>query len=247
MARQETRLTPLRLARPAATGLSLAGLSYAAYVLLTWLRYGRLASATSQPEELLDRFMPSYEVAERHEVEVNAPADLTFELAKQLDLNRSPLVRAIFNLRNLPARLRGQLLDEPSESLLAQTLRIGWGVLAEAPGREIVVGAVTRPWEPVVQFRAIPPERFADFAEPGYAKIVWTLAADPLGPSRSRFRTATRVQTTDPASRARFRRYWAFLSPGILLIRLEALRLVRREAERAARAAVSPTAPGLPL
>jgi hypothetical protein len=38
--------------------------------------------------------------------------------------------------------------------------------------------------------------------------------------------------TTDPVSRARFRRYWAFLSPGILIIRYEILRLVRAKAER---------------
>jgi hypothetical protein len=40
------------------------------------------------------------------------------------------------------------------------------------------------------------------------------------------------VLATDPVSRARFRRYWAALSPGILLIRREALRLVKAEAER---------------
>jgi hypothetical protein len=38
--------------------------------------------------------------------------------------------------------------------------------------------------------------------------------------------------TTDPVSRERFRRYWALLSPGILIIRYETLRLVRAEAER---------------
>jgi hypothetical protein len=38
--------------------------------------------------------------------------------------------------------------------------------------------------------------------------------------------------TTDPVSRERFRRYWAFLSPGILIIRYQILRLVRAEAVR---------------
>jgi hypothetical protein len=40
------------------------------------------------------------------------------------------------------------------------------------------------------------------------------------------------VKTTDPGARRRFRRYWAALSLGILLIRHEIMRLVRREAER---------------
>jgi hypothetical protein len=46
------------------------------------------------------------------------------------------------------------------------------------------------------------------------------------------FRTVTRVRTTDPQARRMFRRYWSTFSPGILLIRREALRVVRAEAER---------------
>jgi hypothetical protein len=46
------------------------------------------------------------------------------------------------------------------------------------------------------------------------------------------------VATTDPSARAKFRRYWVMVSPGVLLIRREMLRLVKREAERRARDAV---------
>ena len=66
-------------------------------------------------------------------------------------------------------------------------------------------------------------------------KIVWTLRADPLGPAESMFRTETRAVSTDPASRARFRRYWSFLSPGIILIRWLSLGPLKAEAERRAR------------
>jgi hypothetical protein len=109
---------------------------------------------------------------------------------------------------------------------------IGWGVLDENPGREIVLGAVTKPWESDVVFRTIPPDQFASFQEPGFAKIAWTLRADPVSDQHSIARTETRVATTDPASRARFRRYWSFLSPGILVIRRAMLRMIKREAER---------------
>lgn len=60
---------------------------------------------------------------------------------------------------------------------------LGWGVLHDDPGREVVMGAVTRPWEADVVFRALAPDAFASFAEPGYAKVVWALRADPLGPN----------------------------------------------------------------
>jgi hypothetical protein len=55
-------------------------------------------------------------------------------------------------------------------------------------------------------------------AEPGYARIVWTIEATLLSPAASQFRTQTRVSMTDPRSRALVRRYWAALSPGMSLL-----------------------------
>ena len=69
------------------------------------------------------------------------------------------------------------------------TKSIGWGVLAEVTGREIVMGAVTQPWRANVVFRPLPPGEFSAFKEPDYVKVVWTLRADPAGTSRSIFRT----------------------------------------------------------
>jgi hypothetical protein len=114
---------------------------------------------------------------------------------------------------------------------------IGWGALAEIPGREIVMGAVTRPWVADVVFRPLTPGAFEAFREPDYVKIVWTLRADPIGTAASMFRTETRVATTDAAARSKFRRYWAFASPGIILIRWASLRPLKAEAERRVRAA----------
>ena len=62
-----------------------------------------------------------------------------------------------------------------------------------------------------------------------------TLVVDSLGPRESVFRTETRALATDPVARAKFRRYWSIFSPGILLIRSEGLKLVRRDAERVER------------
>ena len=217
-----------------AGGLALLALPYAAYVASTWSRYGQAAG--HRHAGLLDQFMPNPEVAERHEIEVSAPAELTMAAAREMDLYRSPLVRAVFAARTLPSRLRGAPPRKPIP-LLAETLALGWQVLAEVPERAVVVGAVTQPWRPEVEFRGLDPDAFAAFGEPGYAKIAWTLEADPVGATTSRFRTETRVSTTDARARARFRRYWAVVSPGILLIRRESLKLVKAEAERRFRAA----------
>jgi hypothetical protein len=118
--------------------------------------------------------------------------------------------------------------------LLAQVQSYGWGVLAAVPGREVVVGAVTQPWKANVEFRAVAPEAFASFDEPGNVKIAWTLRADPLSDGSSVFRTETRAVTTDAAARRLFRRYWSLASPGIALIRRLSLGPLKADAERRA-------------
>jgi hypothetical protein len=116
---------------------------------------------------------------------------------------------------------------------------IGWAILAQEPDREIVMGAVTQPWEADVVFRPLSSDTFATFSEPGFVKIVWTLRVHPAGSQHSLFSTETRVTTTDAFARAKFRWYWSAFSPGIWAIRRLSLGPLRREAERRARSARS--------
>jgi uncharacterized protein YndB with AHSA1/START domain len=177
-------------------------------------------------------------VEEYHQLKVHAPAAITLAAAKELDLQASPIAKAIFWLRAIPALVRGEpFRPQGSKGIVAETLGLGWGVLAEEPDREIVIGAYTQPWHEQVTFHRLPPEEFAGFNQPGYVKIAWTLGAEPLGPNRSRFVTRTRAVATDRQARRRFRRYWAPMSAGIILIRYAGLPLIRNEAERRAASA----------
>jgi hypothetical protein len=226
-----------RALRWTAGGLGLMAMGYAMVVGTTWYRYGHDTSADpDERDPLLDQFMSEYEVAERHRVRVAAPAAITLSAAAHVDLQQSRIVRAIFKARELVLGAEPGAQTQP-RGLLAQTTSLGWRVLAEKPGREIVVGAVTQPWQPNVVFRGLAPEEFRVFREPGYVKIIWTLRADPVGDTESIFRTETRVATTDPAARAKFRWYWARFSPGIILIRRLMLGPLRADAERRARQA----------
>jgi hypothetical protein len=215
--------------------LGAAAAAYSTYAAVTWYRYGRpSAPRREEHDALLDRFMPVYDVVERHHTRIVAPAALTLTVARNLRLFQMPLVRAIVRTRELVFGASADTTTRP-EGLLAQALSLGWVVLAEVPEREIVVGAVTRPWEANVIFRPIPAERFEAFDEPEYVKIVWTLRADPIDPHRSIFRTETRAVATDRSARSRFRTYWSFLSPGIFLIRWMSLGPLRTEAKWRAR------------
>ena len=232
--------------RWSAAGAGLAAATYAAYVGVTWFRYGR--PARPDPEErdaLLDWFMPAYDVVERHRIRVAAPAAVTLAAARDLDAFDAPVIRAVFKGREL---MLGATPDKRarSQGLLADMQSLGWVVLADTPGRELVVGAVTKPWESNPVFRPVPAETFASFDEPDYVKIVWTLRADPIDDTASIFLTETRAIATDACARAKFRPYWSFLSPGIWLIRRTMLRPVKAEAERRARADAPTDAGRLP-
>ena len=236
-----TQMTPkpyLRaVARSLGAGVGIATVVYGAYVGTTWYRYGDAPPPSSEERDpLLDRFMPAYEVVERHHVRIAAPAAITFVAAGEMDLQGTGLVRTIIKAREM---ILGATPDRRARprGLLAEMQSLGWGVLADVPEREVVVGAVTRPWEANVTFRALPPDQFAAFDEPGYVKIAWTLRTEPITATESLFRTETRAIATDGTARVKFRRYWSFLSPGIILIRWGVLGPLKRDAERRAREA----------
>jgi len=206
--------------------------AYAAYVGTAWYRYGHGASPSrDEVDPLLDHFMPEYEVAERHQVRVTAPPEITLSAAAETDLQQSRVIRGIFKAREMVLGAQANAVTRP-KGLLVEMKSLGWRVLAETPGREIVVGAVTQPWMANVVFRGLPPDEFREFQEPGHVKIVWTLRADPVGPAESIFRTETRLATTDLTARSQFRWYWARFSPGIVLIR----RVLLLEPEEGSRA-----------
>ena len=224
-------------------GIGLAAATYGAYVALTWYRYGN--AARPDPEEqdpLLDSFIPVYEVVERHHVRIAAPSAVTLAAAREMDLQGAGLVRTIIKAREI---ILGAAPDDRPRphGLLAEVQSLGWGVLADVPEREVVVGAVTKPWEANVTFRALPPDEFLAFSEPGYIKIAWTLRAEAISPTESIFRTETRALATDQPARAKFRQYWSFLSPGIILIRWAVLGPLKIEAERRYGDGVPCTAP----
>jgi hypothetical protein len=211
----------------------LAGFTYAGYAAAAWLRYGRPAEPTTDERDaLLDMYIPRYDVVERHGIDIGAPADVVMRAAREMDIRDSPIAEAIFKARELV--MGAEAGGRKPRGLLEETTSLGWRILAEIPGREIVVGAVTRPWEANVKFIGVEPGKFAAFMEPEFVKIVWTLRADPVGPSRCVFRTETRVMATDAVARSKFRRYWAFVSPGIWLIRRLSLGPLKAAAEKSA-------------
>lgn len=183
---------------------------------------------------LIDAYLPVFDARERHERRVDAEPARTYAALLALDLKRSLFIRTLFALRTIPSRFRrggaGQAFAR--RPFLEEALAAGWKVLEEAPGRELVAGAVTQPWLPVVRFLGLPGPEFVAFAEPGFAKIVWNVAVSPAPGGGTLASTETRVAATDEASRRKFCRYWFAFSPFIKLIRGAALRLLEEDLAR---------------
>jgi hypothetical protein len=227
------------VSRALLAGGAVAAAGYAALVVLNRKHYGDAKrSAETAKDSVLDRFIPNPEVADHHEIEIQAPVDVVMAAAKSHELMTSPIVRAIIRARELA--LGGAADTRPHPSGLYDQMRsIGWVVLSEQAGHEIVFGAVTQPWVAAPTFRSIPADQFREFCEPGFVKIVWTLRADPVDDKKSIFHTETRVCTTDAEARERFRKYWSFVAPGVKLIRAAMLQPLRRAAEQRVQAEAS--------
>jgi len=193
--------------------------------------------AESHAGSLLDRYLPEFDVRERHSRVLHADVEAVHAALGQADLTGIPVVRALLALRALPGRLRARLggpaTPVPPPFTLADMPRAGWTALAEGP-EEVAFGTLTRPWRlgneaPLVVDR----ESFAAFSTPGYAKIAFSIRADPEGPHRTRVTTETRVATTDPRSKRRVTAYWVVVGPVSALIRRLILRALAGTSGRA--------------
>lgn len=179
----------------------------------------------------LDRFIPSPDIRERFHTTIRAPAALVMDVAINFDLQSPAIVRAIFWLREKLMRATPSA-PRQRQGLLADTRSMGWGLLVDEPGRLIVCGAACQPWLANARFTPIPVEEFVAYAAPDQVKIAWTLEAESLGPTTTRFAQETRAVATDARARTRFRAYWRWARFGIVAIRLLVLPAVRRTAER---------------
>lgn len=179
----------------------------------------------------LDPFIPKPDVRERFHTTIKAPAAIVLDVATHFDLQSLFGVWVIFRLREKLMRVAPSEPRKP-RGLVNEMRDLGWGLLAEQPGRFLVYGAATQPWKAQVTFTPIPAGDFAEYGEPNQVKIAWTLEAEALGPATTRFSHETRAVATDAEARKRFRRYWRWARFGIITIRLLLLPAIRRAAER---------------
>ena len=181
---------------------------------------------------LIDEIQPVWHYGHRHSRVIDAPADRVAEALETLDMERetSPLVRFLFRARGL----RPPSGATPREALAST----GFSVLAERPGREIVLGIAGKFWavNELANLKRVPDaETYKEFDVPGQAKGSLAFVIEPLSDGRTLFGTETRVTCSDQRSRLLFGVYWALIKIPSEFIRRDMLHAVARRAEQLSR------------
>ncbi|HEV3474231.1 MAG TPA: hypothetical protein VG602_02575 [Actinomycetota bacterium] len=185
-------------------------------------------TATAATTTLLDEVLPDYDFRSRHDRHVLASPGKVAEAAEryQFDRDASPFVRLLFRLRGLKI---------PSGSPREALTELGFGVLAERPGREIVAGTIGRFWTLHERDNLETPrdlEDFNAFSPPGWAKGVISLRVESREDGTSTLVTETRVLCVDERARRRFVAYWALIGAFSGWIRRDLLAGIARIAEQ---------------
>ena len=185
--------------------------------------------------DLLDIYLPAYDVALTEHLVVEAAPEVVFAAAKGFDFLTTDAkpVTALMTLRTVPSRLRGRPVATPERMMLATHASAlpGWVNLGELPNRELAFGAVGKFWKSDIEWHDVPAEEFAAFAEPGWGKIGCHLLVRPDGHGRSILSYECRTATTDLTSRAQMSRYWWLIRPFVAYILRAVLRTIRGNVE----------------
>ena len=151
----------------------------------------------------LDRFLPEFDVCERHARAVPMAPEEVLAAALRTPAGCDLLTRLLLGVRGI------RRADLPIERFFPA---LGFEVLERTP-TALVVGASGRPWRPRGRLGAF--ER----AQPGAVRMVAELRAEPRPGGGSLLSTETRVAATDEGARRAFRLYWLLVGPFSALIR----------------------------
>lgn len=178
---------------------------------------------------LIDQFLPTYDVVERHEKWVLADRDTVYRAVKELDILKSRPVALLFALRGLPHLVTGKV--RPTTRLTMDRLtELGFVDLAEEPGTEIVLGAIGKFWVPTSGIREVDADEFASFEEPGFAKAAMNFHVHEEN-GETLVITETRVLCTNARARRSFKAYWLIVGPFSSFIRRQMLDLIVNDVE----------------
>jgi hypothetical protein len=188
------------------------------------------SAESSTTKMLIDSFAPNPDAVETHRINIAASAEAVYRALWTADLGASFVIKILLALRSLPEFVLHGSRPRNSEANLQTLIASGFGVLAEIPGQEIVLGVTGRFWRPTGNLSPFIREDFDQPVPPGIARAVWNFRVNETGDGQTILSTETRVTCGDVGSRRKFRLYWFFVRPFSGLIRRLMLKNVRKAA-----------------
>ena len=182
---------------------------------------------------LIDDCLSEHDVAAKYQIDVRAPIETVYQAVRSLDLSGSVITRLLFRLRGLPAFFKPHHSQQSLGLTLDDLIRSGFILLCEDPPHEIVLGVVGRFWTSSGCIQRLDANGFSAFDQEGFAKAAWNFALSERETDLTILATETRIHCLDDESRRKFRAYWTLIGPFSGVIRKEALRTVKRQAESA--------------
>jgi hypothetical protein len=152
----------------------------------------------------LDDLLPAYDFSERHSRTIDREPHAVYHAFRALTPRELPLSRLLFAVRSLPGRLVGAhgLPSQVDLPLLDQFLDLGFVVLADVPGQELIAGVIGRMWRRGGGTATIAgAEEFVAFVQPGFVKAATAFRFTARGDGTTLAETETRVVATDPVAR----------------------------------------------
>jgi hypothetical protein len=181
---------------------------------------------------LIDSFAPKPDATEIHSIVINAPRQIVYHVLKTADLGQSVIIKSLLALRSIPGYIARPCAIPQNRQITMQTLMdSGFGLLAEKPGEEIVLGITGRFWRPAGNVSPFNRPDFDREVPAGFARGVWNFSVSEKVPGKTILTTETRVTCGDAASRRKFLAYWLVVRPFSGLIRLIMLKSVRKIVE----------------
>lgn len=167
---------------------------------------------------LLDKYLPKYTYREYHDVKISCPKEYVYAAARNLDLSKSKIIKALFIMRGLPTR------DMTLEGFSRQG---NFTFLEEIPNEEFIVGFWANG-----RIEKIPDrEEFIIDNESKRIKVVWNFQIKQVDKEVVLLSTETRIYCITRGAKIFFSIYWAIIRPFSGLIRRIMLAMIKDNAE----------------
>lgn len=204
-------------------GLLVLGLGLSVFIAAVYLPVAE--TRVEAPRTRLDEFAPVFQFHEFHSIAISAPRDRVYSAIRTVRPEEIRFFQTLTRIRGF-----GKSMAPEHRPILESFTAGAFVLLAEDPGREIVIGRAgdgRGAWKWA-------PEEFKVFHPAPLLKIVMNFRIEDVDATHSSLTTETRVYAVGTQPLRGFATYWRMIYPGSALIRRMWLRAIKLRAEAAA-------------